>query len=70
MPIFKSAIPNKMGQRDTVWRHGNGLESYASNLNNTVEDASGLENADKKDLMDMIDELFDWMNESPDSSKG
>ena len=47
----------------------NGLESYAYNLKNTVADASGLENDDKKDLMDMIDETLDWMNESPDSSK-
>ena len=49
----------------------NGLESYVYNLKNSLDEAddSALPAQDKKEVMDMIDEILDWLEEYPDSSK-
>ena len=49
----------------------NGLESYVYNLKNSLDEAddSALPAQDKKEVMDMIDEILDWLKEYPDSSK-
>ena len=49
----------------------NGLESYVYNLKNSLDEAddSALPVQDKKEVMDMIDEILDWLEEYPDSSK-
>ena len=44
----------------------NGLESYAYNLKNTLEDdENGKVSAeDKKDLLDSVDDVLDWLEEN------
>merc|ERR1712038_75289 len=52
----------------------NGLESYAYNLKNQLDDdekgfADRLSPDDKKDLEDSIDEILDWMDGNPEAEK-
>jgi len=50
----------------------NGLESYLYNLKNTLEDeekgvGDKIEEAEKKELISLIDEALDWMEENPEA---
>jgi endoplasmic reticulum chaperone BiP len=50
----------------------NGLESYLYNLKSTLDDdekglANNLKPEDKKELHDMIDEVLDWMDGTPEA---
>ena len=50
----------------------NGLESFLYNLKNTLEDeekgiADKIEEAEKKELISLIDETLDWMEENPEA---
>jgi heat shock protein 5 len=50
----------------------NGLESYLYNLKNTLEDeekgvGDKIEEAEKKELLSLIDEALDWMEENPEA---
>merc|ERR1711906_48200 len=50
----------------------NGLETYAYNLKNTLEDdekTDSISAEDKKELQDMVDEILDWMDENPEADK-
>jgi heat shock protein 5 len=50
----------------------NGLESYLYNLKNTLDDeekgiADKIEEAEKKELISLIDESLDWLEENPEA---
>jgi len=50
----------------------NGLESYLYNLKNTLEDeekgvADKIEEAEKNELINLIDESLDWLEENPEA---
>merc|ERR1719329_617079 len=50
----------------------NGLESYLYNLKNTLEDeekgiADKIEEAEKNELISLIDESLDWLEENPEA---
>ena len=50
----------------------NGLESYLYNLKNTIEDeekgiGEKIEEAEKKELLSLIDETLDWLEENPEA---
>jgi len=50
----------------------NGLESYLYNLKNTLEDeekgiSEKVEEAEKKELLSLIDESLDWLEENPEA---
>jgi len=50
----------------------NGLESYLYNLKNTLEDeekgiAEKIEEAEKNELISLIDETLDWLEENPEA---
>ncbi|KAL7469006.1 hypothetical protein ACHAXS_009242 [Conticribra weissflogii] len=54
----------------------NGLESFVYNLRNTLEergggkgDEGGISARDKKDLMDLVEEVMDWMDDNSDADK-
>jgi endoplasmic reticulum chaperone BiP len=49
----------------------NGLESYLYSLKNSLEDDSVSDKVapeDKKEVMDLVEELLDWMDENPEAS--
>jgi endoplasmic reticulum chaperone BiP len=49
----------------------NGLESYLFSMKNSLEGdlAGSVSSEDQKELLDLIEDTWDWMNEYPDGSK-